>query len=492
MNYQSSNNFIKKLETSNYMLGSFDVYINDIKKIIKQKGKKTDEEIDEFLKKFPTSFRAAIVEKNTNELIGFIGAYNFNNKEQKASVYSEVNKALDEDRRNEIFDEYNKFLDESLNIKTLEEKTFITPEKFIKETRKFISSNIIVPKNYLKKGIEDKVLEEYKEQYNIPNLQMPATINVDGRVLGIIGLSNLIWSNKRANLNLYFDKGIDDNIMPSLGSQIIDDYLEYLHDSNLYNINAVVSGSNKDLLEILNNSNMNYYGSIPYSEIYNNNVETKYMFQHTPNMKKEHGIYLPENNMIPNIETNKEEKKILNLSNGYRAISPRAFEEENIDLKEVVKGHIKALQNRDNFSIPLGEDKYFIQEGNGNYGISKALANYSYVLFDSNNNYSGYINILRENANGKNAEIEIGIKPEIQNIGLGKDLINSFYDELFRRGYASITSAIFEFNKPSLKLHEKVANFNGTRIDSYYINGRLWDMNFYSKVNPELESSKTR
>ena len=72
-------------------------------------------------------------------------------------------------------------------------------------------------------------------------------------------------------------------------------------------------------------------------------------------------------------------------------------------------------------------------------------------------------------------------------MGLGKELLNSFYNELFRRGYASVTSAIFEFNKPSLKLHEKVAEFNGTRIDSYFINGRLWDMNFYSKVNPELE-----
>lgn len=117
--------------------------------------------------------------------------------------------------------------------------------------------------------------------------------------------------------------------------------------------------------------------------------------------------------------------------------------------------------------------------------------NYSYVVIDDKNNYAGYINILRSNANGKNVEVEIGIDPKLQHNGLGTTVINNFYDELFSTGVASVTSAVFEFNNPSKKLHEKVAQLNGVRLESYYVNGRLWDMNFYSKVNNNLEKNST-
>ena len=142
------------------------------------------------------------------------------------------------------------------------------------------------------------------------------------------------------------------------------------------------------------------------------------------------------------------------------------------------------MQNRNNFSIPLGEDKYILQKGNEKYGVYKAMMNYNYIILDKNNNYSGYINILRNNANSKNAEIEIGIVPSLQHKGMGTRVITQFYNELFSVGYASVTSTVFEFNKPSLKLHEKVAELNGIRLESYYINGKLWDMHTYSKTNP--------
>jgi len=53
----------------------------------------------------------------------------------------------------------------------------------------------------------------------------------------------------------------------------------------------------------------------------------------------------------------------------------------------------------------------------------------------------------------------------------------------FSVGYTSITSHVFEFNKPSLKLHENVAKLNEIRLESYYINGKLLNMNIYSKTN---------
>ena len=159
---------------------------------------------------------------------------------------------------------------------------------------------------------------------------------------------------------------------------------------------------------------MNYYGQIPFAAISGNNIESNLMFQHIPNMKKERGIIIPDNKSIPVslLDTDKKElSERIDLGNGFKLISPKSFEKEGIDPNNVLQSHIKAIQNRDRFTIPLGEDKYFLQRGNGNYGISKALMNYSYIVLDENNNYAGYINILRSNANGKNIEVEIGIDP---------------------------------------------------------------------------------
>ena len=63
-----------------------------------------------------------------------------------------------------------------------------------------------------------------------------------------------------------------------------------------------------------------------------------------------------------------------------------------------------------------------------------------------------------------------------------------FYDELFSIGVASVTSYVFEFNNLSIKLYEKVAELNGIRLELYYINQNLWDMNFYSKVNSAIDT----
>ncbi len=150
------------------------------------------------------------------------------------------------------------------------------------------------------------------------------------------------------------------------------------------------------------------------------------------------------------------------------------------------------MQNREGYTVPLGEDKYFLQQGNGNYGISKSLMNFSYVVLNENNEYAGYINTLRTNANGKNVEVEIGIDPSIQHRGLGTKVINTFYDELFSIGVASVTSSVFSFNTPSIRLHEKVAMLNGIRLESYYVNGKLWDMSIYSRVNDRVEDKNTK
>ena len=488
-------NFIAKLETENYLIGSFDAYIDTSKQLIKDNSEISDEEVDTVLKGMPTTYRAAITNKE-GEYVGFIGLFNVDAKNNVASIRFETKNDLEDNSKNEILNEFNKYLNDSLNITEIQENIYLSKNKKEIEKKEILPcSNIIIANQMLIPGVSEEDLERFSQDYSIPKLQLPFSIKNNDRVIGIIGLSNVIWSNKRANLNIFLDKALGSDITNELSGYIIDDYINYVHSSNVHNISLSVNGSNKDMLDLLNTTNMNYYGAIPYGAMNDNNLELNMMFQHTPNMKKENGIILPENSFVSKslLDTDKKElSDKIELGNGFKMVRPSSFEQENIDVNKVLEGHIKAMQNRDGFTIPLGEDKYILQKGNGNYGISKALNNYSYVVLDDNNNYSGYINILRSNAEGKNVELEIGIDPAIQRCGLGTAVINKFYDELFQTGVASVTSSVFEFNKPSIKLHEKVAELNGIRLESYYINGKLWDMNLYSKVNNVIEENSGR
>ena len=485
-------NFIAKLQTNNYLIGSFDAFIETSKELIKDNSNITDEEVEAVLKSMPTTYRAAITNKE-GTYIGYIGLYNVDAKNKTTSIRFEVNQELED--KDEILNEYKKYLSDSLNITEVEELIYKTKEKTEVEKKEIVpSSNIIITNKFLEPGVKEEDLEKFSEYYSIPKLQLPFTIKVQDRTIGIIGLSSLIWSNKRANLNIFLDKALGSDICHELSSYIIDDYINYVHDSKVHNITLSVNAGNEDMLNILKDTKMNYYGNVPYAAINGENLETNLMFQHTPNMKKENGVIIPDNDsiLLSSLSTDKKElSEEIDLDNGFRMVSPKSFEKLNIDFNKVLQQHLGAMQNRNDFTIPLGEDKYILQKGNGNYGVSKALMNASYVVLDDKNNYSGYINILRTNANGKNVEIEIGIDPKLQHRGLGTKVISSFYDELFSTGVASVTSSIFEFNRPSLKLHQKVANLNGIRTEAYYINGALWDMWMYSKVNNSIKENSS-
>ena len=487
-------NFIAKLKTNNYLIGSFDVYIELSKELIKSNSDISLEEVETILESMPAFYRAAITNKN-GDYIGYIGLYNVDAQNNTSSIRFEVNNDLSKEDKDEILNEFKKYMSDSLSITEIEELIYITNKQAEVEKKEIVPrSNIIISNKFLMPGVSGEDLERFSQDYMIPELQLPFTIKNKDRTIGIIGLSNLFWSNKRADLNIFLDKGLGDDISKELSGYIIDDYINYAHNSNIHNIKLSVNGSNKNMLEILNNTNMNYYGQTPFSTISSNNIESNLMFQHIPNMKKEHGILIPDNKAIPLsvLDTDKKElSKKVDLGNGFRLVSPKTFEEEGIDFNKVLQGHIKAMQNRDGFTKPLGVDKFFLQKDTGIYGLSETLMDYSYVVLDESNNYSGYINVLKSNANGKSVEVEIGIDPKLQHRGLGTAVINGFYDELFSIGVASVTSSVFEFNNPSIRLHEKVAELNGIRIESYYINGKLWDMNTYSKTNDIIRKSST-
>lgn len=306
----------------------------------------------------------------------------------------------------------------------------------------------------------------------------------DQTIVAIIGLDNLSWVNRRAELKIFLDKEVDEDFIINFMPIMIEKYINYAHDNNVYSICAKVSENDKLLKKILINSIMNYIGTIPFSSIFDDKVESELLFEHYPNMSKNYDILIPEGKSIPieNLREIQNLDEILYLKNGYIAISPEMLELLNINVNEFVRTHIDALQNREKFSIPLGEDKFIIQEGNGNYGISRAIKEFSYILIDKNFKYLGFCSILGRS--GRNARIDIAIIPEYHGLGFGSNFLEAFYNKLFEKGYLSVTSYVFEFNELSNKMHKKLAEYSGTRKSSYYINGRFCDINIYTKTKP--------
>jgi len=78
LEYKTSNEFIYKLETDNFYIGSFDVYLSQIKEIIKTNHKCDDNTAEQILATMPPSFRGAIVSKKDMSLIGSIGITDVN------------------------------------------------------------------------------------------------------------------------------------------------------------------------------------------------------------------------------------------------------------------------------------------------------------------------------------------------------------------------------------------------------------------------------
>ena len=268
-------NFISKLETDKYIIGSFDVYLEKVKELIKNNYPKiTDEEVEEILKKMPTTYRAAITDKNDN-FVGFIGLYDVDAQNETASIRFQANDQLLTGDRKRILEEFKKYISDSINIHNIKRVSYTDPTNIIINEDNLIptTSNIIIPNNFLEPGITEETLEEFSKDYSIPKLSIPFTIKSNDKAIGIIGLSNLIWTNKRANLNIFLDKRLGSDIVNELSNYIIDDYLNYVHSLNVHNVNLRVSASDKDKLEVLKNSSMNYYGFIPLRIESCNNAE---------------------------------------------------------------------------------------------------------------------------------------------------------------------------------------------------------------------------
>ncbi len=488
--------FISKLNIKDYELGSFDVYLETTKAYLKKLGLK-EEEIEEKISSMPYNYRAAIIKrKSENELtdtyIGYIGISDYDALKGEANLLVSMNSNMKKEDYDIIVDTYIEYLESSLNISVIKNIKSYYKNKYqglrpFKEERK-----ILIPKRYIKDIPTKKELSEVNSWGYNPKLNYMRSIYINHKFVGVIGLTNVSPANRRASLSFYLNPNLGNELINEFGEMVIDEYLEYAHEIYFYNINAKALSGTLDE-SILNLSSMKKFAEIGAASELNNQLVSSNLYQHISDNyeleKIESNLYSSVPVPSKKVSDNYQEVIELGITN-FKLIRPRSALSLGLDFNHLVDGHIEAMQNRNKFTIPLGEDKYFLQRGNEKYGIYKSVLNFSYLLVDNFGNYAGYVNILRQE--GRHVEIEMGISPNFQGFGLGTRIVNAFYDELFRLGYVTITSQIFEFNKPSLKLHEKVADFNGIRINSYFANGELHNMHYYTKTEPEVKNKMLR
>lgn len=481
--------FIEKLKTKSFFIGSFDCFEEQTKTLIIKNSNLTEDKVKDILYSMPNLYRASITDKNYNYL-GYIGIYDYDPIFKKASIRFETINSFSVDEKHEIINEYRKWLEESINIYNITQINYISKDEdyIVKDDTKF-NLELKCNNEYLKEGIDSLIRKNIEKEHKIPNLKFPFTITYDDLSIGIVGLTNLLWANERANINIYFINECQ-KISRKIIANAIEEYLKYIHKIGVYNVSLEVSSDNRFMLDIIRNTNFRYYAQIPFGTYDKNNIKSNLLFEHLPNIQKSK-FYIPITHSLAInsylFKTKDNMDLILNIDNKYRLVSPKAFEKEHINKEDIIDSHVKAMKNREKFTIPLGEEKYIMQYGNKDYGFIKTVMNYSYILLDNFNNYCGYVSILR--ANCFNAEIEIGIVPSLQRRGIGTKVISKFYNELFAVGFLSVTSIVFEFNEASIKLHNKVSKCYGKREKSYYIKGRLWDMYYYTKINDKLEKS---
>ena len=492
--FPESKKFIKSVKENNYGAEDF----------LKEAKKETINILDSM----DYDYRGSIVDKD-GKYIGFIGLCGVDPFSQSAGIRIGLYKPLDDKDLCDIIRIFSSWAKDSINIQKVGEVQFVTPDSINTYSSSKISDDIVnglvgsiaqldakeedVRKRYPKiitpskslivpvKSL--KKLKSLADSYSIKDprdICLPHTISVKGKDVAFLGLKYVSDYNQFAYLDFWS--------LPDIPSETvangINEYTNYVQGRGLFNIECDAANGEEDKLLSLVGSNYELCGSIKYGSYNGSFAETLHIFQSYPGMSHTSKLNFSDIKDCQNYFSDKEfdanlMSDVLPLANGYTLYSPEHLLYEGYDMNKILEGHVKATLNRDNFSIPLGyHAKKIVEWGRiDEYGLACDIMEYTYILLDSQNNYSGFINIYCNN--GKNVEFELGIIPEKQGQQIGYHVLEAFYNELFRLGCLSVTSNAFSFNEKSQRLQQKFASKAGTRKYDFYAYGRLWNSDFY-------------
>ena len=470
---KEKDNFLVKLESSNFLIGSFDAYIDETKKLIIIDSNLPDSAAEEIINSMTNGFRAAITSKD-EEYIGYIGLYDINFEMMSASIRFEVNRKLSSDEKEEILDKFKNFLSLSSNINVIDEITYIASGKKLIERIPKPSDRTIKP--------DSPYLIEYCDSKNLSYPFMIYSNSSDTeKALGVIGLSKVDYINRCATLHIYLDSYAEDTTSDLPLPEIINKYVRYIHELNFHNVNILVSESDKKVLELLNRSEMKCCGEIPYSAFDGNNLVSSIVFQHTPEMNKENGENAVIQNMscpLPTVSSTMNLPESIKIGD-YKILKPSLLPNEKINF--LLHGLMEAMKDRERFVIPYGLDYRFIEKD----FLEEELKKYSYIILAPDDSFAGFINISKNN--GRNVEAKFGFAQKINNLVNSGTLVKMFCNELFSYGVASITIPVTAYNGSDIyNFLSRNTTANCALSECSYLNSSYWDLYCYVIVNPDF------
>lgn len=299
-----------------------------------------------------------------------------------------------------------------------------------------------------------------------------AIIN-DNQLIGLIGYSRMKLCNQRTNIWIQMDPYLDMDKQVFFGEEALDAFIKYSYDSmNLHNIMIQVPAFNKQALEILRNSNMQYLGSSVATALYQNDLyyNTVY-YQTTKESYLENYKHIEKIDkscrriMIPN------DSKLSELVQGDKVSLVKCKSPTDKQISKCAE-----ILNNPKVGIPFGWYKVNWND----YRARKYLSNSEYLVLKEEE-LVGCVNLFRKDVRSHNAELEIMIGEQYQKKGYGREALTLLLRDAFENGgYVNLLSSIFSFNDKSQNLHESMGYHKfGSRMESYYAYGEFHGIDMY-------------
>ena len=364
-------------------------------------------------------------------------------------------------------------------------------------------------KDYLEfEGMEGKTEQEASEKLNELATKNYLGIFVYSKMMGIIGLKNVIQTNQRANLDLSFIKDLDEEAKGKYTTLAIKQYTEYAYNFlNLHNIllelpeddllsDWIISGwesfdtlctatlIGKRNFSVLNKNKSGLIGT-KLIEILNRPCYYDEIDEYHKN-----DIIVPDEKILYKKNVIDGDRITLIDPCEYLAQTPKDKKEKV--RQELINMFGKAF-NEQTLATELGYYKMTFND----YRLNRKIESYDdnrfeYLILSSTGEVIGCVYNWRNDFQNRSVDIDAAITNEgFRYRGLESEALMLYSNELKRRGYISIASYGFDYSKESLEIR-KNAGFEkyATRHDSYFAYGKLQDMVMYEDNNFDEESIK--
>lgn len=341
---------------------------------------------------------------------------------------------------------------------------------------------------------ENRSMNELKDELNsyAKNNYFAIIENDSRKLVGLIGFKDLIQSNQRSNIDLILSKKLDTQKYLEYGSESLRMISDYSFNSlNLHNLLCL--DSNLGFYDMYVDAGYNYIGSRHAAELGKDSFNDVHLFQRLPYSKTENENEIVPCNTIITKPNNLSINELPKIVNGQEITLIRPDQLDTKSRSYVRRRLGKSLNNAYDASA-MGEYKMIYNDFRLNNKLS-GKGQFDYLILDKNEKPIGYVDRLHINNNNLCTDIEINLFNEsYRNKGHGSKAYKLYVDVLRKAGYVSIGSVVFDFNAPSINMHEKLGfNSYATRDESYFAFGKLCDMHYYeADLDSDLGYTKSK